>query len=98
MAVAIAVTFELVVTVLAIAELLIFMAVVSGGFPDQGIPSRIHVSVMQFTTTAAYPESHNQPVNPSRTPQGSAMRTGDGGVSLVRDFKASGRVLALSHG
>ena len=50
---------------------------------------------MQFTTTAAYPESYNQPINSSRTTHGSAIRTGDGGVSLVRDFKASGRVLAL---
>jgi hypothetical protein len=50
---------------------------------------------MQFTTIAAYPKSHNQPVDSSRTTQGSAIRTGDAGVSLVRDFKASGRVRAL---
>jgi hypothetical protein len=50
---------------------------------------------MQLTTVAAYPESYNQPVDSSRTTQGSAIRTGDAGVSLVRDFKASGRVLAF---
>jgi hypothetical protein len=50
---------------------------------------------MQLTTVAAYPKSSNQPVDSSRTTQGSAIRTGDAGVSLARDFKASGRVLAL---
>jgi hypothetical protein len=47
------------------------------------------------TTVATYPGSYNQPVDSSRTTQASAMRTGDGGVALVRDFKASGRVLAF---
>jgi hypothetical protein len=50
---------------------------------------------VQRTTVAAYPRSHNQPVNPSRTCEGPARKTGDGGVSLVGDFERSGRLLAL---
>src|ERR1700691_5719756 len=50
---------------------------------------------MQRTTVATYPESHSQPVDPSRTRQGPARKTGDGGVSLAREFERSARLLAL---
>jgi hypothetical protein len=39
--------------------------------------------------------THSQPVDPSRTRQGPARKTGDGGVSLARDFERSARLLAL---
>src|ERR1700683_1714774 len=63
--------------------------------PDQGIPRRIDVSVVRRTTVATYPESFNQPIDPSRTCQGSARKTGDGGVSFIDDFERPGRLPAL---
>src|ERR1700685_3262139 len=63
--------------------------------PDQGIPRRIDVSVVRRTTVATYPESFNQPIDPSRTCQGSARKTGDGGVSFIDDFELPGRLPAL---
>jgi hypothetical protein len=50
---------------------------------------------VQGTTVAAYPGSHNQPVDPSRTGEGPTRKTGDAGVSLAGDFERSGRLLAL---
>jgi hypothetical protein len=50
---------------------------------------------VQLTTVATYPEPYSQPVDPSRTRQGPARKTGDSGVSLAGDFERSARLLAL---
>ena len=63
--------------------------------PDQDIPSRIAISVVQGTALATYPGSYSQPIDSSRTTQGPASRTGDAGVSLADDFKASGRLFGF---